>query len=147
MQIILKEDVPHLGKSGEIVTVKNGYGRNYLLPQGLAILATDGNAREVEHHKRVISAQRAKLLQEAQALAKKLQQVQLTLARQVGIEDRLFGSIGTRDIEQALQVIGLRVDRKALELSQSIRTLGEYRVAFKLAPDVEGSFALKVVAK
>lgn len=147
MQVILREDVPHLGKSGDTVTVKNGYGRNYLLPQGLAILATDGSVREMEHHKRLIAIQKTKMLQASQALAKKLQSAQIVLARQVGIEDRLFGSIGTRDIEQALQQQGIVVERKALLLTQTIRTLGEYQVEFKLAQGVEGHIKLRVIAK
>src|SRR5207248_8197360 len=100
MQIILKEDVINLGKSGDLVTVKPGYGRNYLIPQGKAVLATTRNVAQVEHERRLIGARNAKLLKDAKSWADRLAATEITIERQVGTEERLFGSVSTRDVEE-----------------------------------------------
>src|SRR5882757_3940314 len=112
MQIILRDDMDNLGKSGEVVTVKEGYARNYLLPRGLAIKATDGDVKRVEHEKRVIAARAAKLAKEAQAEADTLSQVTVSIPRAVGEEDKLYGSVTSRDIAEALAGKGIRVDSR-----------------------------------
>src|SRR5437870_1394307 len=98
MQIILREDVHNLGKSGDLVKVKPGYGRNYLIPQGKAMVATAGNVKQIEHEKKVISARNAKNAKDAQAVADRLAQIEVTIERAVGEEDKLFGSVTSRDI-------------------------------------------------
>src|SRR5688500_15945063 len=98
MQVILKEDVPNLGKSGELVNVKPGFGRNYLIPQELAMVATAGNIKQIEHEKKVIAAKNAKLAKDSQAVADKLASLEVSIERQVGEESKLFGSVTTRDI-------------------------------------------------
>src|SRR6478752_6250329 len=98
MQLILKEDLDNLGKSGDIVNVKPGYGRNFLLPRGLAVLATADDVSRVAHEKRVIAARTAKMAKEAQAEADRLSQVTVSISRAVGEEDKLYGSVTSRDI-------------------------------------------------
>jgi|SRR5579871_3019871 len=147
MQVILKEDVANLGKSGELVTVKPGFGRNYLLPQGKAVAATRKNVTQLEHEKKLIAARNAKLMKDAQAIADKLAAIEVTIQRQAGEEDKLFGSVSTRDIEEALADKGVQLDRRKIELAEPIRTLGVYTVDVKLARDVVGKIKVWVVAK
>src|SRR3954468_14424958 len=98
MQVILKEDINTLGKSGDLVNVKPGYGRNYLIPQGKAVLATLKNVARMEHEKKLITAKNAKLLKDAQSVADRIQQLEVTIERQVGAEDKIFGSVTARDV-------------------------------------------------
>ena len=147
MQVILREDVLNLGKSGELVNVKPGYGRNYLIPQGKAMLATKKNVAQLEHEKKIISAKNAKLLKDAQSIADRLGQIEITVERKVGGDDKLFGSVTTRDIEEALAVKGVKVDKKHVHLAEPIKSLGIYTVEIKLSPEVTGKVKLWVVAK
>src|SRR5690242_513240 len=102
MQLILREDVPNLGKSGELVNVKPGFGRNYLLPRGLAVVATKGNVARIDHEKKVAELRAAKVRKEAEGHAAALQGVEVTITRAVGEDDKLFGSVTSRDIGEAL---------------------------------------------
>jgi large subunit ribosomal protein L9 len=147
IQVILKEDVPNLGRSGELVQVKPGYGRNYLIPQGLAILATKKNVATLEHEKRAIEARTAKLRKEAEATAGRIGGVTVQIERQVGEGDKLFGSVTTRDIEEALAAQGLKVDRKKIELGDPIKALGQYDVSIRVARDITSQIKVWVVAK
>jgi large subunit ribosomal protein L9 len=147
MQLILKEDVANLGKSGDLVNVKPGYGRNYLIPHGLAVVATEKNVARVEHEKRLIAARNQKLLKDAQSIADRLSTVELVIQRQAGEEDKLFGSVSTRDVEEALGDQGIKLDRRKIVLAEPIRTLGVYTLDVKLAPDVTGKLKVWVVAK
>lgn len=147
MQVILREDVEHLGKSGELVTVRPGYGRNYLIPHGLAVLATEKNVARLEHEKRIISARNARLLKDAQAVAERLASIEVAIQRQAGEEDKIFGSVTTRDVEEALREKGLPIDRKKIVLADPIRTLGVYTLDVKLTRDVVGKIKVWVVAK
>ncbi len=147
MQVILKEDVPNLGKSGELVTVKPGYGRNYLLPQGKAVAETRKNVAQLEHEKKLIAARNAKLMKDAQAIADKLAATEVTIQRQAGEEDKLFGSVSSCDIEEALAEKGVKIDRRKIDLAEPIRSLGVYTIDVKLAHDVVGKVKVWVVAK
>jgi large subunit ribosomal protein L9 len=147
MQIILKEDLDNLGKSGEVVNVKSGYGRNYLLPRGLAVLATADDISRVEHEKRVIASRTTKLAKETQAEADRLSQVTVSIARAVGEEDKLFGSVTSRDIAEALQQQGVTVDSKKLLLEEPIRALGLTEVPVKLGRGVQAKIKVWVVKK
>jgi large subunit ribosomal protein L9 len=147
MQLILKEDQDNLGKSGEVVNVRPGYGRNYLLPRGLAVLATAGDISRVEHEKKVIAARTAKLSKEAQAEADRLSQVTVSIARAVGDEDKLFGSVTSRDIAEALQQQGVTIDSKKLVLEEPIRALGLTEVSVKLGRGVQAKIKVWVVKK
>jgi large subunit ribosomal protein L9 len=147
MQVILREDMENLGKSGEVVTVRPGYGRNYLLPRGLAVSATEQDVKRVAHEKRVIAARNAKLAKDAQAEADRLNQVSVSIAVAVGEEDRLFGSVTARDIADAYKEKGVNVDAKKLVIADPIKTLGLTEVPVKLAHGVTATLKVWVVKK
>lgn len=142
MQVILKEDVKNLGKAGEIVNVKDGFGRNFLLPRGLAIDATAKNINQLEHQKRVIVQRSKKIANDAQSLADRLSQVSVILNAKAGDEDRLFGSVTSADISEALKQKGFDIDKKKIILEEPIKRLGEHAVRIKLHPEI--SAELKV---
>lgn len=144
MRIILREEVHNLGKSGEVVTVKDGYGRNYLLPQGLALLATEHNVKQLEHQKKVITARNAKLHKDAQSVADVLGGLEIRIERQVGEGGKLFGSVSTRDIEEAVSKKGVTIDRKKIVIENPIKNTGEYTVDVKLGQGVTGKLKLVV---
>ena len=147
MQVILREDVEHLGKSGELVSVKPGFGRNYLIPQGKAVIATAKNVARLEHEKRMIATRNAKLLKDAQAAAARLGAIEIAIERQAGDDDKIFGSVTARDIEEALRDKGVTIDRKKFHLTEPLRTLGLHTVDVKLSRDVTGQVKVWVVAK
>jgi large subunit ribosomal protein L9 len=147
MQVILRDDMDNLGKSGEVVNVKPGYARNFLLPRGHAIKATASDVKRVEHEKRVIAARTAKLSKEAQGEADRLSQVSVSIARAVGEEDKLYGSVTSRDIADALGEQGVKVDSKKLVLEEPIKTLGLTEVGVKLGRGVTAKIKVWVVKK
>jgi len=147
MQVILREDMDNLGKSGEVVTVKPGFGRNYLIPQGLAVLATAQDVARVAHEKRVITARNAKLMKDVQAAADRLNQVSVSIPVQVGEEDKLYGSVTSRDIADALKEKGVAVDVKSLALDEPLKTLGLAEVPVKLGRGVTATIKVWVVKK
>lgn len=148
MQVILREDMDNLGKSGEVVSVKPGYGRNYLIPQGLAVPATEADVARVAHEKRVIAARNAKLNKESQAAADRLNQVSVSIPVSVGEEDKLYGSVTARDIVDALLEKGITtVDTKSLVLPEPLKTLGLAEVPVKLGRGVTASIKVWVVKK
>jgi large subunit ribosomal protein L9 len=147
MQVILKEDVPNLGKSGELVNVKPGFGRNYLIPQGLAMVATAGNIKQIEHEKKVIAAKNAKLAKDSQAVADKLASLEVSIERQVGEENKLFGSVTTRDIAEALADKGVTIDHRKIVLGEPIKAIGFQTVDVKLGQGVTGKLKVVVVPK
>lgn len=146
MQVILTEDVPHLGNMGDVVTVKPGYGRNYLIPRGLAVQATPGNRAQMEHTIRRIEERRARLRIAASELGSKLEGLSITIARQSGEDDRLFGSVTNRDIEAALAALGHEIDKRRIMLKDAIRALGIYEVPVKLHADVTSNVKVWVCA-
>jgi large subunit ribosomal protein L9 len=147
MQVILRDDLDNLGKSGEVVNVKPGYARNYLLPRGLAMKATATDVARVEHEKRVIAARTAKMAKEAQAEADRLSQVSVSIARAVGEEEKLYGSVTSRDIAEALQAQGVQIDSKKLHLDEPIKALGLTEVTVKLGRGVNAKIKVWVVKK
>jgi len=147
MKLILREDVENLGKGGELVEVKPGYGRNYLLPRGLAVLANPKNVRELDHQKSVASAKAAKLKASAQAVAKRLSDTPVTLKRKVGEQDKLYGSVTALDVAEALAARGLEIDRRSIDLAEPIKTVGEFEVPVKLHSEVVGKAKVKVEAE
>jgi large subunit ribosomal protein L9 len=145
LHVILQRDVLKLGKGGEVVKVSAGFARNFLLPQGIALPASEGNVSRFAHQKKVAAERAAKLRGEAQGVAQKLSQLELTISAKVGSEGKLYGSITHRDIEVALKDRGFEVDRKKLHVDV-IRALGTYEVTAKLGPEVNATFKLNVVA-
>ncbi|HEX9243072.1 MAG TPA: 50S ribosomal protein L9 [Anaeromyxobacter sp.] len=144
MKLILREDVENLGKGGELVEVKPGYGRNYLLPRGLAVAANPKNVRELEHQKAIAQAKAAKLKASAEAVAKRLSETPIALKRKVGEQDKLYGSVTAMDLAEALAARGLQLDRRSIDLSEPIKTLGEFEVPVKLHSEVVGKLKVKV---
>ena len=147
MKVILREDIPNLGKSGEVVSVKDGFGRNYLLPRQLAVLASEKNVRQLEHERAVITDQQAKQRAGAEALAKQVGNVQVRIPRKVGEQDKLYGSVTALDIAEALAAQGQKVDRRALHLAEPIKALGTYEVELRLHRDVTAKVKVEVVAQ
>ena len=147
MQVILKEDVHNLGKAGELVKVKPGFGRNYLIPQGKAIVATAANVKEIEHQKKVIAAKQAQLSKDAQSMADKLASVEVQIERQAGEEDKLFGSVTSRDIEAALKDKGISIDHKKVHMPEPLKTIGYHTVEIRLGSGVTGKIKVVIVPK
>jgi large subunit ribosomal protein L9 len=147
MKLILREDVENLGKGGDLVDVKPGYGRNFLLPRGLAVVANTKNVRELEHQKGVASAKAAKLKASAEAIAKRLAETPVVLRRKAGEQDKLFGSVTAIDIAEALAARGLQLDRRAIDLAEPIKSLGDFEVPVKLHHEVVGKARVKVEAE
>jgi large subunit ribosomal protein L9 len=143
--VILQRDVAKLGKGGEVVKVASGYARNYLLPEGFALSASEGNVARFEHQTKVAGEKAAKTRADAAALATKLGSLELTIARTVGGEGKLYGSVTHKDIETALKAKGYDIDRKKLSVDP-IRSTGTYAVTAKLAPEVAATFKVNVVA-
>ncbi|MHB1846676.1 MAG: 50S ribosomal protein L9 [Deltaproteobacteria bacterium] len=147
MKVILREDVHALGRAGDVVEVKRGYGRNYLVPRGKAVLATVANVRHVEHEKTVALAAQAKRKASATDSAKRLEQASLTIARKVGEQDKLYGSVTAIDIAEALVAQGHTVDRRAIQLAEPIKALGDFEVELRLHSEVVAKLKVKVVAE
>lgn len=144
MKVILREDVANLGRSGELVTVKDGFGRNYLLPRQMAVLANERNIKQLEHEKGVISARQAKLKGAAEAQAKGLGNAQVKISRKVGEQDKLFGSVTALDIAEALASQGKKVDRRAIHLPEPIKSVGTFDVEIRLHREVVAKIKVEV---
>ena len=147
MQVILKEDIQSLGKAGDIVNVREGYGRNYLLPKKKAILAAPNNLKQLEHQKKIVEALQLKRKRTAEELSKKLAALSLTISRDAGDEDKLFGSVTTKDISEALRNEGFIIDRHDIHLEAPIKKLGIFDVPAKLHPEVTATVKVWVVKK
>lgn len=145
MKIILKKDIASLGQAGEIVTVKNGYARNYLIPQGFAAMATDGNLRAFEVESKAAALRLQRSQREAQDLAAKLEKLSLTVSVQVGEEEKLFGSVTSQNIADLLADNGFEIDKKKILLEDPIKALGVYDVPVKLHQDVTAMVKVWVV--
>ncbi|HEY0713701.1 MAG TPA: 50S ribosomal protein L9 [Polyangia bacterium] len=147
MRVILNESIDKLGDAGEVVTVRDGFGRNYLLPRKLAVVATEKDVARFEHDKRVIAARTAKMVKELQGQAEKLNQVSVSITAQVGEGDKLYGSVTSRDISEALKAQGVQIDSKKLGLAEPIKTLGMTEVPVKLGSNVTANIKVWVVKK
>ena len=145
MELILLQKVTNLGALGDKVKVKPGYGRNYLIPQGLAMLATDANLRRFENERKKLQAKRDALASAAQGLADKIAAVEVVIEVRVGEGDKLYGSVTSGIIADKLAEAGVEVDRKKIVLDEPIRALGQYEVAVKLMPEVRGIVKVSVV--
>jgi large subunit ribosomal protein L9 len=132
MKVILREDVPHLGQPGAIVNVKPGYARNYLIPQGLAELATSRNIKMMEHQLKLIKRQIDAAQAEAEQVKTRLAEVSVTITKPAGENEKLFGSVTSRDIETGLGEEGITIDRRRIVIAEPIKALGVYTVQLKL---------------
>ena len=148
MEVILLKDVPRLGRAGELRTVAPGYARNYLVPEGLATLVTKGALKQLELQSQAEARRQRQFEAEARELAAQLEGVTLTLTAKTGEKDRLYGSITSGDIADALESeIGKSVDRRKIELEEPIRELGTYSVPFKLLSDLAPTIVVEVIKK
>lgn len=144
MKLILREDVENLGKSGDLVTVKDGFGRNYLLPRKMAVLANEQNVRQLDHDKGVIAARQAKLKGAAEEQAKKISAIKVTIKRKVGEQDKLYGSVTVLDIAEAVAAQGQKIDRRHIHLPEPIKAVGAHEVEVRLHRDVHAKITVDV---
>lgn len=145
MQVILLEDIPSLGKMGDMVKVSDGYGRNYLIPQKKAIFATEKNIKALQHEKALVQQRLNKMKKDAVKMAQEIGNLSCTFARNVGESGKLFGSVTSMDIEAFLKEKGFEVDRKKILLEEPIKNLGMFTVGIKLQPDVIAHLKVWVV--
>lgn len=145
MRLILRQDVPHLGKRGETVRVAPGYGRNYLLPQGLAYDYTDNNIKRVEKERKIHEVRLMKEKQEAEDLARRIGAVSCTIVRKVGENDTLYGSVTTSDVAESLEKEGFVIDKRKVLLDDPIKALGIYTIPIRLHPEVNAELKVWVV--
>ena len=146
MKVILTHEVPNLGAIGEVVTVRNGYARNYLVPRGLAAVANEENQKALAHHKRVLDRRREKLFAEAKSLAAKIEKVSVTVTKQVGEDEKIFGSVTVAELEELLKAEGLNVSKKDITLLEEVKKVGVYSAQVKLRGDIAPKFKVWVVA-
>lgn len=147
MRVILTEDVPSLGYAGEIVNVKNGFGRNFLLPRNKAMMADSKNVKAMEHAKFIAEHKVKKIQGEFQGLADKISAEKLTLTHKVGEEGKLFGSVTSLEIAKALNEKGFEIDHRKIVLDKPVKELGEFTVPVKLHKDISANVKIEVVAE
>ena len=147
MKVILTQDVSNLGAIGEVVNVRNGYARNFLLPRGLAAVANEANQAQLAHHKRVLEKRREKVLAAAKALGAKIEKISITVAKQVGEDEKIFGSVTTGELEELLKAEGVDVSKKEISLLEDVKKVGVYSAQVKLHRDVVAKFKVWVVAQ
>jgi len=145
MKVILQEEVSNVGVAGQVLDVADGYGRNYLLPRKLAVLADARNTARLEHQRRITAARQARTLAEARDLATRISATPVSIKRQTGAEDKIFGSVTNQDIAEALSTAGLTVDRKQIHLADPIRNIGVFQVPVKLYKDIEAVVKVYVI--
>ncbi len=145
MQVILLENVPSLGKAGDLVKVSDGYGRNYLIPKKKALLATEKSLKMVEHQKRQVQQRLQKGKKDAEKLGQDIEKLSCTFSKSVGESGKLFGSVTSMDIENYLKENGIDVDRKKIILEEPIKNLGMFTVPIKLSAEVTAQLKVWVV--
>jgi large subunit ribosomal protein L9 len=147
LQVILQSDVDNVGKSGDLVKVRPGFARNFLIPRSLAVPATTAAVNRITHDKAVAVAKADKAKKEAQAHAQKISGLTLKIARPVGEDDRLFGSVTTKEIEAEAKKAGVEIDRKKMQLAEPLKALGTFEIPVRLMTDVHTTFKVEVVKK
>jgi large subunit ribosomal protein L9 len=147
IQVILQQDVDKLGKSGELVRVRPGFARNFLLPRQLAVPATTAAVRRIEHEKTVALAKAEKSKKEARDVAAKVDALAIKITLKAGEDGKLFGSVTTKDIENAVKAQGMAIDRKMIRLTEPIKNVGSYEIPVKLVSDIMATLKVEVVAK
>jgi large subunit ribosomal protein L9 len=145
MEVILREHVDNLGQRGDVVKVADGYARNYLLPRKLALAVNESNKRQIEREKKIFDVKEAEEKQQADALAARLSQVEIEIARRVGENDTLYGSVTSADIAHALEAKGFVVDRRKIGLTEPLKAIGETNVAVKIHREVTAHVKVKVI--
>ena len=146
MEVILREHVDNLGRRGDVVKVAEGYARNYLLPRKLALAVTEGNKRQIEREKKVAELKDAEERQQAESVAQRLGQAEIEIARRVGENDTMYGSVTSADIAHALEAKGFAIEKRRITLADPLKALGEFTVPVKIHRDVTAQVRVKVVA-
>ncbi|HEU4431104.1 MAG TPA: 50S ribosomal protein L9 [Myxococcota bacterium] len=146
MKIILREDVHGLGNAGTVVSVRPGYARNFLLPEGKAVLATEAGVKELDHHQRVIAEKVAREMKTHQAVKSRLEGLKLSVAAQVGEEGKLFGSVTAREIAELIAAQGVEIDRRTIQLVEPIKEAGTHTIAVRLHREVTAQVKVEVTA-
>ena len=146
VKLILREDVPKLGHAGEVVSVKPGYARNFLLPQGKAALASEAKVQELEHHRRLIAEKVTRELKDLNAVRDRLEQLQLEVEAKAGEEGKLFGSVTPIQIAELIGEKGIEIDRRKIDLAEPIKEVGDHSVPIRLHREVIANVKLKVTA-
>ena len=144
MQVILRENVQNLGRVGDIVKVSDGYARNFLLPRNLVFVADEGNMQVIQHHQRQLEKRAQEVKATAEAQAKLLSQVSVTIARKVGENEKIFGSVSSSDVVDALAKAGHQVERRSVQIVEPIKTLGAHTVTIRLLPEVSATVKVTV---
>jgi large subunit ribosomal protein L9 len=147
MEVILREHVDNLGRRGEVVNVADGYARNYLLPRKLALVATEGNKKQIDRERVKFEVKEAEEKGVADALSQRIGNAELEISRKVGETDVLYGSVTTSDIAEALAAKGFEIDRRKIQLQEPIKKLGEFEIPIKLHRDVITKIKLRVIAE
>ena len=147
LQVILNEDVPNLGRTGDVVKVRPGFARNFLLPRQLAVPATTAAVNRITHEKAVAVAKGDKAKKEAREIAEKINALQIKIPHRIGEDGKLFGSVTTKDIEAAVKAQGVTIERKKMVMADAIRAAGSYEIPVKLMTDVTATMKVEVVAK
>src|SRR6267142_4733062 len=147
MEVILREHVEHVGRRGDIVKVAEGYGRNYLLPRKLALAVTENNRRQIEREKKLAEVKDMEDQRAAEAVAERIGQLEIEIARRVGDNDALYGSVTSADIAQALKAKGFDIDKRKIQLAETLKALGETTVPIKIHHGVVAQVKVKVVAE
>lgn len=145
MRVILKEEVDNLGSIGAIVNVRDGYARNYLLPRGLATIANESNQRALEHHMKVLERKREKLVSAAKELAAKIEKTSVTVTKQVGEDEKIFGSVTSQELEDLLRADGFNISKKDILILDEIKKVGVYQAQVKLHAQIVAKFKVWVV--
>ena len=146
MKVILKENIDNLGHIGDIVKVAPGYARNYLIPKGLAVEATERNAKALEHLKRQMEYKKNKVLEQAKGLAARIEAISINLAHQAGEEGKLFGSVTNMELAEHLKAQGIEIDRKKIMLAEPLKHVGEFTATVKLHPEVSANLKVNITA-
>ena len=147
VQLILQEAVPSLGEAGDLVRVRPGYARNYLIPQGKAIFATDGRVKELEHHRRVIEDKVAQQMTELEAVKARIEALHLEIPARVGEEGKLFGSVTALQIHERIAAEGFEIERRRIALSEPIKEAGDHLIPVKLHRDLTAELKITVTAE
>ena len=147
LQVVLQSNVDKVGESGELVKVRPGFARNYLIPRGLAVPATTAAVNRLAHERAVGVAKADKTKKEAQVVAEQINALKLTLSRSVGEDDKMFGSVTTKEIENAAKAAGVTIDRKKMILAEPLKTLGSFEIPVRLMTDVTATLKVEVVKK
>lgn len=146
MKLILSQNVENLGRIGDLVKVKNGYARNFLIPRGLGLVANEGNQSALNHQLRLLDKKKALILGEAKKVASNIEKISVTVTKQVGEDEKIFGSVTTAELEELLAAEGVKVSKKDIKLSEEIKKVGVYSAEVKVHPEVTAKFKIWVVA-